>query len=124
MSKLTEIGIPKTSLKIITKSKKALMIYNYLIMETTVFQAHPEIIEDMFYYLDSNTLLNCRLVCKSWNQFLENTTFWLDKLYEIGQPEEVETAWKDLIAKSENKDIEKDIFAKCLRMKLFKEAKP
>ena len=91
----------------------------FLAMEPTIFQAHPEIIEDMFYYLDSNTLLNCRLVCKSWNQFLENTTFWLDKLYEIGQPEEVETAWKDLIAKSENKDIEKDIFAKCLRMKFI-----
>ena len=85
-------------------------------MEPTVFQAHPEIIEQVFDALDSNTLLNCRLVCKTWNQFLENPNFWLKKLKEIGQPEEIETAWKNLIAKS-NYKIEKGIFAKCLRMK-------
>ena len=85
-------------------------------METTIFQAHPEIIQKVFDALDSNTLLNCRLVCKTWNQFLENPNFWLKKLKEIGQPEEIETAWKNLIAKSNDK-IEKSIFAKCLRMK-------
>ena len=85
-------------------------------MEPTIFQAHPEIIEDMFYFLDSNTLLNCRLVCKSWNQFLEKSTFWLDKLHEIDQPKKMKKAWKKLIAKSKDMDIEKGIFAKCLRM--------
>ena len=85
-------------------------------MEPTIFQAHPEIIEEMFYHLDSSTLLNCRLVCKDWNQFLEKSTFWLDKLYEIDQPKRKKKAWKKLIAKSEDMDIEKGIFAKCLRM--------
>ena len=85
-------------------------------METTVFQAHPEIIEKVFDALDSNTLLNCRLVCKTWNDFLENTNFWLKKLKGIGQPEVVELAWKNLIDKSNDK-IEISIFAKCLRMK-------
>ena len=85
-------------------------------MEPTVFQAHPEIIEKVFDALDSNTLLNCRLVGKTWNQFLETPNFWLKKLKEIGQPAEIETAWKNLIAKSNDK-IEKIIFAKCLRMK-------
>ena len=85
-------------------------------METSVFQAHPEIIEKVFAALDSNTLLDCRLVCKTWNQFLENPNFWLKKLKEIGQPAKVELTWKNLIAKANDK-IEKCIFAKCLRMK-------
>ena len=86
-------------------------------METTIFQAHPEIIQIVFEVLDSPTLLNCRLVCKNWNQFLEIPTFWLKKLREIGQPEKVETKWKSLIAKSEGSEVEKSVFAKCLRMK-------
>ena len=86
-------------------------------MEPTIFQAHPEIIEKVFDALDSNTLLNCRLVCKSWNQFLENPNFWLKKLKEIGQPENIDIAWKSLINKSTNIGIEKCIFAKCLRRK-------
>ena len=84
-------------------------------MESSIFQAHPEIIEKVFDALDSSTLLNCRLVCKTWNQFLENPMFWLKKLREIGQPEEIETAWKTLIAKSEK--IEVETFARCLRLK-------
>ena len=86
-------------------------------METTIFQAHPEIIQIVFEVLDSPTLLNCRLVCKNWNQFLETPNFWLKKLKEIGQPEKVETKWKTLIAKSEGSEVEKSVFAKCLRMK-------
>ena len=86
-------------------------------MEPTIFQAHPEIIEKMFDALDSNTLLNCRLVCKTWNQFLENPNIWLKKLEEIGQPAKVELAWKNLIAKSKDMEIERSTFAKCLRMK-------
>ena len=86
-------------------------------MEGTIFQAHPEIIQIVFEVLDSPTLLNCRLVCKNWNQFLETPNFWLKKLKEIGQPEKVETKWKSLIAKSEGSEVEKSVFAKCLRMK-------
>ena len=86
-------------------------------MEPTIFQAHPEIIEKMFDTLDAPTLLNCRLVCKSWNIFLETPSFWLKKLREIGHPIEFETSWKTLIAKSIDFKIEKCVFAKCLRMK-------
>ena len=86
-------------------------------METTIFQAHPEIIQIVFEVLDAPTLLNCRLVCKSWNQFLETPTFWLKKLREIGQPAKIETKWKTLIAKSEDSMVQKCVFAKCLRMK-------
>ena len=86
-------------------------------MEPTIFQAHPEIIQVVFEVLDAPTLLNCSFVCKSWKQFLETPNFWLKKLREIGQPEKVETLWKTLIAKSEGSEIEKCVFARCLRMK-------
>ena len=96
-------------------TKVSITSTNCFAMEQSIFQAHPEIIEKLFSALDPLTLLNCRLVCKTWNQFLENPTFWLKKLKEVGQPEEIETAWKNLIAKAE--EIEVENFARCLRMK-------
>ena len=89
-------------------------------MEQTIFQHHPEIIQAVFNSLDAPTLLNCILVCKNWYQYLETPNFWLKQLKEVGQPIEIETAWKNLIAKSKDFKIEKSIFAKCLRMKLQK----
>ena len=89
-------------------------------MEPTIFQAHPEIIQKVFNALDVSTFLNCILVCKSWNLFLENPKVWLKQLREVGLPKEIETAWKALIEKSKDFKIEKRVFAKCLRMKFLK----
>ena len=74
------------------------------------FENHPEIGEKIFSFLDSKTLLNCQLVCQDWKHFLENPYFWLKKLKEIGQPSEIDTAWKDLIAKSSDFGVSKNIF--------------
>ena len=92
-------------------------------MDPTIFQAHPEIIQKVFdalRALDVSTFLNCILVCKSWNLFLENPKVWLKQLREVGLPTEIETAWKALIEKSKDFKIEKRVFAKCLRMKFLK----
>ena len=81
------------------------------------FENHPEIGEKIFNYLDSRTLLNCQFVCQDWKQFLQNPYFWLKKLKEVGQPSEINTAWKNLIEKSNNFEEAKSIFAKCLQSK-------
>ena len=81
------------------------------------FENHPEIGEFIFSHLDLSSLLNCQNVCQDWKQVLENPYFWLKKLKDVGQPEEIENAWKNLITKSPNFGISKNIFAKCLQCK-------
>ena len=81
------------------------------------FENHPEIGEKIFESLDLRTLLNCQLVCKDWKKVLENPNFWLKKLKEIGQPDEIDIAWKNLINKSCDIGIPRSDFTKCLQMK-------
>ena len=81
------------------------------------FESYPEIGEKIFSYLDLQTLLNCQSVCQDWKEFLENPYFWLKKLKDVGQPEEIENAWKSLINKSTDFRMGKSIFAECLQMK-------
>ena len=81
------------------------------------FQDFPHVGEKIFTTLDLPTLLNCSLVCKDWKKLLNNPTFWLKKLRGVGQPLEIETAWLSLIRKSSEIGVDKQIFAKCLRMK-------
>ena len=85
--------------------------------KTIIFQNFPHIGEQIFSALELPALLNCRLVCKSWNDVLNSPSFWLKKLREVGQPLEIKTAWINLIRKSSEIGVEKQIFAKCLRMK-------
>ena len=82
-----------------------------------MFENHPEIGENIFSYLDLPSLQICQLVCKDWKQVLENPTFWLKKLREIGQPEEIETSWRKLIIKSTEIGVCRNIFANCLQKK-------
>ena len=86
-------------------------------IEIMKFENHPEIGDKIFNYLDSKTLLNCQFVCQDWKQFLQNPYFWLKKLKEVGQPEEIENAWKNLITKAPNYEVNKSIFAECLQNK-------
>ena len=81
------------------------------------FENYPEVGERIFSYLDLKTLLKCSSVCKDWKQVLESPYFWLKKLNEVGQPSEIETAWKNLITKSCGIGIQKSVFTKCLKMK-------
>ena len=81
------------------------------------FENHLEIGEKIFSYLDLQTLLSCQNVCQDWKKVLENPYFWLKKLKDVGQPIEIENAWKNLISKSTEFGVVKSIFAECLQMK-------
>ena len=83
-------------------------------MDKSLFQRFPEIGYQILKTLDLTTLLNCRLVCKDWYNYQQDPFFWLKKLREVGQPREIELAWKNLITKSMKIGVEKHIFAGCL----------
>ena len=50
-------------------------------------------------YLDSETLLSCRLVSQSWKRKLDNPYFWMEKCKQRWFPEELKTAWNVVIQK-------------------------
>ena len=81
------------------------------------FENHPNIGEYIFSHFDLQSLLNCQFVCKDWKEFLENPYFWLKKLKDVGQPIEIENAWKNLIAKSTDFGVAKSDYAECLQKK-------
>ena len=85
--------------------------------KTIIFQNFPHIGEQIFSALELPALLNCRLVCKSWNDVLNSPSFWLKKLREVGQPLTIEMAWINLIRRSIEHGVQRHIFAKCLRLK-------
>ena len=39
--------------------------------------------EDIFQFLDINSLMNCRLVKSSWKDVLDQPIFWLKKIYSV-----------------------------------------
>ena len=82
-----------------------------------IFQRFPKIGDLFLSDLDLPTLLNCTMVCKDWNSFLSDPFFWLKKLRDVGQPTEIETSWKNLITKSVEIGVDKQVFAKCLMKK-------
>ena len=81
------------------------------------FENHPEIGEYIFSHLDWQSLLSCQFVCQDWKQVLQNPYFWLKKLTEIGQSNEIDTAWKNLITKAVDFGVTKSDFAECLQKK-------
>ena len=82
-----------------------------------IFQRFPKIGDLILRDLDLPTLLNCAMVCKNWNSFLNDPFFWLKKLRDVGQPTEIEAAWRNLIKKSVEIGVGKQVFAKCLKRK-------
>ena len=86
-------------------------------MDQNIFQRFPKIGDQIMSQLDLPTLLNCTLVCKDWNSFLNDPFFWLKKLKDVGQPIEIETSWKNLIIKSVEIGVNKQFFGKCLKKK-------
>ena len=81
------------------------------------FENHPNIGEYIFSHLDWQSLLSCQFVCQDWKQVLQNPYFWLKKLTEIGQSNEIDTAWKNLITKAVDFGVTKSDFAECLQKK-------
>ena len=48
--------------------------------EISCLQKLPELSEKVFIFLDTSSVLECRLVCKAFNHVIENPHFWLNKL--------------------------------------------
>ena len=61
------------------------------------FEGMPHITKIILSFLKREDLLNCRILCQSWKQILDNPKFWLKKLNSIGQPENVTEKWMNLI---------------------------
>ena len=48
--------------------------------EISCLQKFPELSEKVFIFLDTSSMLQCRLVCRAFNRIIENPHFWLKKL--------------------------------------------
>ena len=76
--------------------------------------------EKIFKFHQGRDILNFRLVCKSWQQILDNPMYWLKKLNKIGQPKK---AYKDqmvLIRKAIRAGIPPTKIGYCLLIKYMK----
>ena len=62
----------------------------------------PHVAEEIFRFLDKETLAKCRKVNWTWKNYLENPSFWFQKLgwMKIGIPNDhVAKSWKELAQK-------------------------
>ena len=69
------------------------------------FKNFIDIGEKVFEHLDFKTILDCKLVCQSWNQIVANPMFWMKKLKKMGQSSEASKKWIDLISKSKELEV-------------------
>ena len=73
------------------------MIFDLKPKIMATFERIQHIGENIFKRLKMEDLLNCRLICASWKNILDNPYFWLKKLDCAGQPQEVREKWLKLI---------------------------
>ena len=68
----------------------------------------------IFCLLGHNSLLDFRLVCKSWKKQLNNPYLWIKKLHQKGQTIDLQNSWLDLLQRIEkDSSLELEII-KCL----------
>ena len=60
--------------------------------------------QNIFWHLDHDSLLSCRLVSESWKSQVDQPYFCIRKLDLIGQPKDLRNAWNILIGKIEGDD--------------------
>ena len=76
--------------------------------QAATFKTYPHIGEKVFGYLTNHgDFKMCLFVCKSWNEILNNPTFWLNKLKESNQPDEFIQNWMDLVLKFKDSNLAK-----------------
>ena len=71
-----------------------------------IFTTNPglfNVAQNIFLFLDRETLLNCRLVSQSWKTILDNPSFWMKK--SCGLTKKLEKSWKKLFGLFLNDDI-------------------
>ena len=73
--------------------------------------------EKIFKFHKGKDILNFRLVCKSWQQILDNPMYWLKKLNKIGQSKNVFNETSTLIRKASKYGILPTKIGYCLLVK-------
>ena len=72
------------------------------------------ILENIFTHLESTTLFPCLLVCKYWNQIVQNPPFLLKQLRFAKMPEEIFQKWKELAFKIQDNTKLTHQLSRCL----------
>ena len=74
------------------------------------------IAEDIFKILKKKSLMNCRLVNKSWKHMLDQSMFWLKMLEAENVPVDLIFRWKMLIQKLGDKHLSQDFALTLIKM--------
>ena len=67
------------------------------------------ITKKIFLLLDPETLLTCRLVCKSFKTKVEDPYCWIKRCSQLGQPKSLNNSWTDLVQRHKKSWLIKDI---------------
>ena len=76
--------------------------------------------EKIFKVHEGMDILNFRLVCKSWQEILDNPMYWLKKLKKIGQSKKAHSDTLVLIRKASKAGIPLTKIGYCLLIKYVK----
>ena len=84
------------------------------------FSGIEHIGEKIFNCLQNKDILNCRSVCQSWKQILDNPNLWLKKLNSFGQTQKSYEECSDLLAKASEINFPPAKLGNCLMIKYVK----
>ena len=70
-----------------------------------------KITKKIFLLLDPETLLTCRLVCKSFKTKVEDPYCWIKRCSQLGQPKSLTNLWTDLVQR-----VKKSCLMKYIKM--------
>ena len=84
------------------------------------FNGIQHIGEKVFNFVPSESILNCRKVCKSWKQILDNPELWLKKLNAIGQTKTTSKDCLFLLKKASKLGLPESVIGHCLLIKYSK----
>ena len=74
------------------------------------------IAEDIFKFLNKKSLMNCRLMNKSWKEVLDHSMFWLKMMEAENVPEDLISSWKTLIQELDNEQLSQDFVLALIKM--------
>ena len=84
------------------------------------FSGIEHIGEKIFNCLQNKDILNCRNVCHSWKQILDNPNLWLKKLNSFGQAQKSYEECSELLAKASEINFPPAKLGNCLMIKYVK----
>ena len=73
------------------------------------------IAENIFMFLDHDSLMSCQNVCKSWAINLDSI-FWLKKCAQKGLPKPIEKMWKEIIHATIGTNFEDNVISLLIKI--------